>query len=240
MNTPNPRSLAPTSLPFSVRFFRLGALALSSNHLAQWTPPNCRFEIDDADQPPWTFQSSTIDFIHVRSLFGCISSWPAFYNECYRILKPGGWIEQAEFSPGFYSEDGTVTDEHIMGDWIKHGKKCFEVMGKEIMVFEKMKGCIEEAGFVDVEERKFKWPIGTWPKDRKMKDLGAWTRAHLDAGLEGWTLRGLTGVLGWTREEVLAYCAGMRADMRNPKLHGIHEMRVVFARKPDASEKALT
>lgn len=107
-------------------------------------------------------------------------------------------------------------------------------MGKEIMVFEKMKCQIEEAGFVDVEERKYKWPIGTWPKDPRMKEIGAWTRAHLDAGLEGWTLRGLTGVLGWSREEVLAYCAGMRVDLQNPKLHGIHEMRVVFARKPAA------
>jgi hypothetical protein len=119
-----------------------------------------------------------------------------------------------------------------MGDWIKQGKKVFEILGKEIMVLEKMKCQIEEAGFVDVEERKYKWPIGTWPKDPKMKELGAWTRAHLNAGLEGWTLRVLTGLLGWSREEVLAYCAGMREDMRNPKLHGVHEMRVVFARKP--------
>lgn len=119
-----------------------------------------------------------------------------------------------------------------MGDWIKHGKKCFEIMGKEIMVFENMKAWIEEAGFVDVVERKYKWPVGTWPKDKKLKELGAWTRAHIDAGLEGWTLRGLTMVLGWTIDEVLAYCAAMRTELRNPKIHGIHEMRVVYARKP--------
>lgn len=127
-----------------------------------------------------------------------------------------------------------------MGEWIVYGKKVFAIMGKEIMVYEKMRGQIEEAGFADVEERKYKWPIGTWPKNRKMKELGAFTRAHLDAGLEGWTLRGLTGLLGWTKEEVYAYCAGMRADMRNPKLHGIHEMRVVYARKPLAGESVTT
>jgi hypothetical protein len=119
-----------------------------------------------------------------------------------------------------------------MGDWIVHGKKCFELMGKEIMVLETMKGDIERAGFADVVERKYKWPIGPWAKDQKLKEIGMLTRAHLDAGLEGWTLRGLTGLLGWTKDEVLAYCAGMRRDMQDKRLHGIHEMRVVYARKP--------
>ena len=44
----------------------------------------------------------------------------------------------------------------------------------------------------------------------------------------------MTALLGWTVEEVWVMCAEMRKEMRNPKLHGIHEMRVVFARKPAA------
>jgi SAM-dependent methyltransferase len=199
----------------------------------RWTPPNCIFEIDDADTADWSYEPNSFDFIHVRSLFGCITSWPAFYKECFKLLKPGGYIEQAEFAPGFTSDDGSVTETNsVMGEWGSVGRQVFEKMGKEIMVLEKMGGWIAEAGFEDVNERQYKWPIGPWAKDAKLKEIGLWTRAHLDAGLEGWSLRGLTGLLGWTREEVLAYCAGMRRDMEDPKLHGIHEMRVVYARKP--------
>lgn len=105
-------------------------------------------------------------------------------------------------------------------------------MGKEIMIYQTMKGDFEKAGFDAVEERRYKWPIGPWPKDKKLKELGRWTRLHLGAGLEGWTMRGHTALLGWSREEVLAHCASMRQDMASPKIYGIHPMRTVFGRKP--------
>lgn len=36
------------------------------------------------------------------------------------------------------------------------------------------KAQMEEAGFVDVVEIIYKWPTNRWPKDPKMKELGAW------------------------------------------------------------------
>lgn len=48
-----------------------------------WVPPNCKFEIDDAEME-WTYQANSFDFIHVRSLFGCVADWPKFYRE---VLK---------------------------------------------------------------------------------------------------------------------------------------------------------
>ena len=29
-----------------------------------------------------------------------------------------------------------------------------------------------DAGFVNIVEKNFKWPMNSWPKDPKMKDLG--------------------------------------------------------------------
>jgi hypothetical protein len=53
----------------------------------QWVPPNCKFEIDDCTSE-WTFQEASFDFIHVRSLYGCIRDWPAFYDEVYKYVDP--------------------------------------------------------------------------------------------------------------------------------------------------------
>lgn len=199
-----------------------------------WTPPNCRFEIDDADMTPWTWESNSFDFIHVRSLFGSIRSWPAFYAEALRCLKPGGVIEQLEFSPGFTSDDGTVTlTNSVMGEWGSFGEQVFEKLGRDILIMQKMAALMKEAGFSAVNEQIVKWPIGPWPKDKRLKTIGLWVRTHLEAGLENWAMRGLTGVLGWTREEVLVYCAKMRQDLRDKRLHGIHEMRIVYATKPE-------
>lgn len=196
-----------------------------------WVPPNCKFVIDDAEGE-WDYPENSVDYIHVRSLFGSLKDWPRFYAQCMRVLKPGGYIEQLEFAPGFTSEDGTVTPETTMGEWGSWGLKVFAIMERDVLVYQKMAGWMRDAGFEDVVEQPVKWPIGPWPKDKKLKEIGLWCRAHLDIGLENWSLRGLTGILGWTVDEVTVYCAKMRQDLRDKKLHGIHEMAVAYARKP--------
>ena len=60
-----------------------------------WVPPNCSFQIDDA-QLPWTFAPDSFDFIHVRYMQGAIADWPRLYREMYRALKPGGWFQHLE------------------------------------------------------------------------------------------------------------------------------------------------
>ena len=58
---------------------------------------------------------------------------------------------------------------------------------------------MEEAGFVNVVEKKFKFPIGTWPKDPRMKELGTWFRAYFEDGMEGYAMALLTRVLKVSR-----------------------------------------
>jgi hypothetical protein len=68
--------------------------------------------------------------------------------------------------------------------------------GKQIDIQPFLKENIEKAGFVDVVEKKFKWPIGDWPADARLKDIGRWNAQHWIEGIEPWTLRLLTQYLG--------------------------------------------
>lgn len=34
-----------------------------------------------------------------------------------RCLKPGGYLEEVEYTPGFKSDDGTVNPSTAMGQW---------------------------------------------------------------------------------------------------------------------------
>lgn len=74
--------------------------------------------------------------------------------------------------------------------------ECGERFGKTFLVQERMKGLITQAGFVDVVELKYKWPIGAWSTDQKLKDLGKWNMHHWNEGLEGWNIALLTRVMG--------------------------------------------
>jgi hypothetical protein len=70
-----------------------------------FTPPNCKFEIDDVTAP-WTYRRNSFDFINIRSLYGSIADWPALYSQVYDHLMPGGWLHQLEMSIQFRSDDG--------------------------------------------------------------------------------------------------------------------------------------
>lgn len=55
---------------------------------------------------------------------------------------------------------------------------------------------IREAGFVNTVEQVFKVPLGGWPADVKLRELGQWALLGFDTGLEGYSLATLTRVLG--------------------------------------------
>ena len=75
--------------------------------------------------------------------------------------------------------------------------------GKNIMIAPHIKKLIEEAGFVDVKVKQFKWPIGEWPMDRKLKDIGRWNLRFWVEGLESFTLRLLTQYCGVSQSSLL-------------------------------------
>jgi hypothetical protein len=70
-----------------------------------------------------------------------------------------------------------------------------------------------------VTHQKFRFPIGSWPKDPKMKQIGMYNIAQVLSGLEGFSLRLFCHVLGWKREEVLVLLAKVRKELKSPEIH---------------------
>jgi hypothetical protein len=46
----------------------------------------------------------------------------------------------------------------------------------------KMSGWVKEAGFDDIQETEKIIPIGTWPKDKRLKEIGMYYLVHLLIG----------------------------------------------------------
>jgi hypothetical protein len=51
-------------------------------------------------------------------------------------------------------------------------------------------------GFVDVVEKKYKVPVGAWPSDPQLKEIGRYSLLYCDLGCEGWALWILSKILG--------------------------------------------
>lgn len=114
----------------------------------------------------------------------------------HRCSRPGGWIESIELGGAARSDDDTLKPNSPLYTWIEIFTKMGTLTGKPFFWEDKMAESIGKAGFVNITGRKIKVPIGTWPKDKKLKQWGAWNRQFLLQGLEGFSLRGLTEMLG--------------------------------------------
>lgn len=113
--------------------------------------------MEDCSQP-WTFNSDSIDFVHIRYLAGSIQDWPALFKEAYRCTKPGGWIQSFDTSGGFESDDGSVKENSALSQWGKIFAEGGRMLGRSFSLFEEeiQRRGIEEAGFVDLQEANFK------------------------------------------------------------------------------------
>jgi hypothetical protein len=92
-------------------------------------------------------------------------------------------------------------------------------LGRDMNAAHQYSTLMRAAGFVNCVERRFKWPVNTWPKDKRYKELGMFALAALDSGIEGMLMGMLTRGLGWQMEQVLALAAVVRREMRDPRIH---------------------
>ncbi|KAK2744907.1 hypothetical protein FQN55_006469 [Onygenales sp. PD_40] len=196
--------------------------------------PNLRFEVDDFCSE-WTYPPDTrerFEYIHIRGLYGSVGDWAKLYKDCYDHLTPGGYIEQAEAGISPRCDDGTLPPDSIFYTWEKFARDSARAMKKPLDVTETMKQNIEAAGFVDVVEKKYKWPIGQWSSDPRMQDIGKWNRDFWEHGMEGWAMANGTRHLGWSVEKVRALLRETKKAIYNRKTHVYYELTIVYARKP--------
>ncbi|KAL2220618.1 S-adenosyl-L-methionine-dependent methyltransferase, partial [Thermoascus aurantiacus ATCC 26904] len=183
----------------------------------QWVPPNVKFVVDDVEQD-WA-ESQPYDYIHCRYMTGSIRDWPRLVRQCYNNLKPGGWLEFQEFDPNLYSDDDTLKPNNNVTYMLKLLSEACDKVGRTLNPAPSFKRWVEEAGFKNIEQKIFKSPIGTWPKDRRMKEIGAFMAVDFIEGVEAFTLVPFTEVLGWSKEEVAVLNAKVRQDIKRKDIH---------------------
>ncbi|KAI2639258.1 S-adenosyl-L-methionine-dependent methyltransferase [Xylaria nigripes] len=198
-----------------------------------WVPPNLKFEIEDCTQP-WTYPRNHFDFVHLRYLFGAISDWDELYKEAYRACKPGGWIEAIEPSVNLKSDDGSVKEGAALYDWGRLFNEASTRAGRSMSMVDDgtILKSVRKAGFVDVKSRMFKLPATAWPRDKDLKQLGAFAQLAIEQDLDGYAMMLFTKALGWSRQEVTIFLARVRKEIRDPKIQPYFLIEVVYGRKP--------
>ncbi|KAM0436822.1 hypothetical protein ACHAPT_002534 [Fusarium lateritium] len=198
-----------------------------------WVPPNCKFELDDA-QLPWPYPDNHFDYVHIRVLMGAIKDWPALYKEVYRCLKPGGWFEHLDYSIDVRSDDNSIPEDSPFNGWGSLFQKAGEKMGRSFRIIEDGQSLqwLKDAGFTDTDEHRFKLPTGGWAADKKWKEVGQYNLLITENSLEGYVLFLLTQVMGWEVAEVQVFLAKTRKALRDKSIHSYAEVATVWGQKP--------
>ncbi|KAI3565884.1 S-adenosyl-L-methionine-dependent methyltransferase [Fusarium oxysporum f. sp. albedinis] len=197
-----------------------------------WVPPNCHFEVDDIERE-WTWQEDSFDFVFARDLLLAIRDWPALIDQTYIHLKEGGWVEFQAIVGLLGCDDDSIPEDSYLRKFSTMMEQASSKYGASLTDPLKWKGWFETRGYQNVTQHVFNLPFNPWPKDPRMKLLGAWEMENLLSGLEAMVMRMFQKGLGWSGAEVTVFLAHLRKEIKNPQMHGYWPYYVVYAQKPD-------
>lgn len=165
-------------------------------------PANVQFIIDDAEDSDWAVPLNHYDYIHIRQLLGCFRDFRSVITQAHHHTKPGGWVEGQEMNIKVYSDDGTIPEDWAFKEWLDHCNDASIAADRPLGIGSKLKTWYIDAGFVDVQEKVYKIPLGPWPKDEDLKKLGNWWRENFLMGLQGFSLAYFSREFGWSTLEI--------------------------------------
>jgi hypothetical protein len=179
-------------------------------------PPYCRFEVNDAEDD-WLYKEK-FDYIHGRLLCTCFRDTAVVFQKAFDSCTPGGYFEMFDFSARFQAIDDSLKGTALQkfSDMMIEGTARF---GKDLTHAPRYKSYMAAAGFVDIVERQFQWPLNTWPEGKYFKTLGQWFNQDMRDGLSGMAMATFTRGLKMSREEVEVFLIDVRKDLNNKKIH---------------------
>ncbi|KAI9780904.1 MAG: hypothetical protein M1835_004416 [Candelina submexicana] len=182
-------------------------------------PSNVTFVVEDAEKP-WSFPDSHFDFVHMSLMHGSIADWPALVQKIKHHLKPSGILEMQEMATSaLRSDDNTVKPEQAYARWCVYMKEAALKRGRPVNIGPYLVSYLNGANFKDINESVYKLYLKPYPEDEFGKMIGAYTLINLLSGIEGFTTRLFTGVLGWTTEEVKGFVEECKQDLTDPNVH---------------------
>ncbi|KAH8764093.1 TAM domain methyltransferase, partial [Hyaloscypha sp. PMI_1271] len=136
---------------------------------------------------------------------------------------PGGYLEVQDVCLPVRCGDNTLQGTNLE----RYGKLLLEgsiKLGAGLDTALNTKRFMEEAGFMDVVEVIYKWPLNRWPANKQMKEIGLWAHEVTASSLSGLSIAIFTHGLGWSAEELEVFLVEVRKDLKNSKIHSYWPM----------------
>ncbi|EXM17997.1 hypothetical protein RAB80_010118 [Fusarium oxysporum f. sp. vasinfectum] len=147
-------------------------------------------------------------------------------------LKPGGWVEFHETANTLYSEDKSLRSDNALVQLMEGLMKACENIGRTFDPAPSLQKWAKEAGFTQVTEQRVRLPVGRWPKDKRLRDIGTLMAANFYKGVQRFTAKTFRDILGWSEDEVEILNASVMRASRYCDARAMFDFVVVTTRKP--------
>ncbi|KKY20651.1 putative tam domain methyltransferase [Diplodia seriata] len=195
-----------------------------------WSAPNCKFIIDDANAD-WLFtEKGRFDFIHARYVYAGVEDWDKLWRQSYEHLKSGGWVEHQEPSAWFETADPDFknSQSHF---WQVKTDEASAKMGRRFNVAHEQKDRMIQAGFKNVHQDIVNVPLGTW--DPGNVQLGKCALLNMVEAVRPSCLAIFTRVLGWDLVRSEALSAAVIKELLSQKYKISFKIYYTYGQKPE-------
>lgn len=141
-----------------------------------------------------------------------------------RHIKPGGYIELQSIYPLLRCDDGSTPYDSGLMEFSRQAIEASRVMGTPLDACASYANYMTEAGFEDVVERRIKLPSGPWPKETRLKLIGAFEMDNLLRGMSGMSYRMFSKAFGWTPQQTEVFLVNVRRDAQNMRFHSYWDL----------------
>ncbi|RDL41662.1 S-adenosyl-L-methionine-dependent methyltransferase [Venustampulla echinocandica] len=197
----------------------------------RWLPPNVRFMVDDVESE-WLKPANYYDYVHGRNTVMAIKNWPKLMATVLDHLKPGGWFELQEIYHFPQCHDNSMPVDNMVAQYWEFVAQGLANLGVNFKATLLLTDMMHEAGFTNVSTRVFHVPIGVWPKNKVLKQVGLYWRTILMDGLEPIALGPFTRGLGWSKAQVDVYLVEVRKAYMDNSVHSHMPLYIICGQKP--------
>lgn len=80
------------------------------------------------------------------------------------------------------------------------------------------------SGFENVTEHRIKLPSAPWPKEKRLKLIGAFEQHNLLMGVSGMSYRMFAKAYGWPKEQTEVFLVNVRKALKNLNYHTYYDL----------------
>ncbi|OAA61872.1 Methyltransferase type 11 [Niveomyces insectorum RCEF 264] len=193
-----------------------------------WIPPNVDFLVDDCNSE-WLAQN--VDFAHFRFMTPILPDIAGVLRNCYRSLRPGGWVELQELHAEILCDDDTMPADDPLKYMYELAGQAFAKFGMNVLQARHMEPVLRDAGFVNIQCVAKKVPIGVWARDKTLRLIGLYQKlavADILGAVAGRPFAAL-GIQPVEREVIAAHA---RRALEDARVHRYFSYYFWFAQKP--------